>query len=48
MIDAAAKARITKYIDEAESRDGAKVLLDGRSWAGPQGFEVISFILLSQ
>lgn len=40
MVDAGANARIRKYIAEAETRDGATVLLDGRSWNGPAGCEV--------
>jgi len=33
LIDAIAQQRTLQYINEAEQRDGAKVLLDGRSWA---------------
>eukprot|EP00343_Euplotes_focardii_P011234 CAMPEP_0205830906 /NCGR_PEP_ID=MMETSP0206-20130828/42481_1 /ASSEMBLY_ACC=CAM_ASM_000279 /TAXON_ID=36767 /ORGANISM="Euplotes focardii, Strain TN1" /LENGTH=503 /DNA_ID=CAMNT_0053135007 /DNA_START=20 /DNA_END=1528 /DNA_ORIENTATION=+ len=33
VIDQAAQDRILRYINEAETRDGATVLLDGRSWA---------------
>lgn len=40
VIDAGANARIRQYIDEAESRDGATVLLDGRNWTGPDGCKV--------
>lgn len=40
VIDANANARIRQYISEAETRDGAKVLLDGRVWKGPAGCEV--------
>jgi methylmalonic acid semialdehyde dehydrogenase len=39
VIDAGANRRIRQYIDEAESRDGAEVLLDGRDWTGPPGCE---------
>jgi len=39
VIDAVALARITRYIDEAESKYGAKVLVDGRSWAKKYGAE---------
>jgi len=33
VIDEGAKARILKYINESEQRDGARVLVDGRGWA---------------
>lgn len=33
LIDDLSKARVNKYIDEAESRDGATILLDGRGWS---------------
>lgn len=33
VIDAAAKARVLKYVGEAVTRDGAEPLVDGRAWA---------------
>lgn len=36
IIDEIAVQRCHKYIEEAVSRDGAKLLLDGRSWTGKQ------------
>jgi len=49
VIDAAAVARITKYIDEAEA-SGVKLLVDGRSWTGKandgKGFWVGPTVLL--
>jgi len=33
VIDQASKDKILRYINEAESRDGAEVLVDGRKWA---------------
>ncbi|KAJ1562045.1 hypothetical protein HK405_000407, partial [Cladochytrium tenue] len=33
VIDAAAQERISRYVAEAAGRDGADVLLDGRSWS---------------
>jgi len=36
LIEDIAKDRVMKYINEAESRDGASILLDGRSWAKTQ------------
>lgn len=38
MIDQASKDKILRYINEAEARDGASVLVDGRKWAEP-GFK---------
>lgn len=37
LIDDISKTRVLKYINEAESRDGAKVLVDGRSWQEKAG-----------
>jgi malonate-semialdehyde dehydrogenase (acetylating)/methylmalonate-semialdehyde dehydrogenase len=50
VIDGIAQARILKYINEAEKVNGAKVLLDGRSWAAQRtaGFWVGPTILLHQ
>jgi len=47
VIDEAAVQRCHKYIEEAVSRDGAKILLDGRSWTGKQpGYWVGPTIIL--
>jgi len=46
VIDGPSKERILKYINEAEKRDGATVLVDGRSWASKEGFWVGPTILL--
>jgi len=50
LIDDAAKQRVLTYINEAESKYGAKVLLDGRSWSEQrqQGYWVGPTILLHQ
>jgi len=47
VIDQASKDKILRYINEAESRDGAQVLVDGRGWATerPKGFWVGPTIL---
>jgi methylmalonic acid semialdehyde dehydrogenase len=47
VIDQASKDKILRYINEAESRDGAQVLVDGRGWAAarPKGFWVGPTIL---
>ncbi|CAD7963212.1 unnamed protein product [Amoebophrya sp. A25] len=45
VIDEVSKNKILKYIDEAEQRDGAEVLVDGRSWASKEGFWVGPTIL---
>ncbi|CAK0827749.1 unnamed protein product [Prorocentrum cordatum] len=47
VIDQASKDKILRYISEAESRDGAQVLVDGRAWATarPKGFWVGPTIL---
>lgn len=47
VIDLTSKERILKYIDEAETKYGAKVLFDGRSWAKKdKGFWVGPTVLL--
>eukprot|EP00392_Amoebophrya_sp_AT5.2_P002614 g2619.t1 len=46
LIDDISKTRVLKYINEAESRDGAKVLVDGRSWQEKAGFWVGPTVLL--
>ena len=46
VIDQASKTRILRYINEAETRDGAEVLVDGRSWSSKSGFWVGPTILL--
>jgi len=46
VIDEASKTRILRYINEAETRDGAEVLVDGRSWSSKPGFWVGPTILL--
>ncbi|CAD7963782.1 unnamed protein product [Amoebophrya sp. A120] len=46
VIDQLSKDKILRYINEAESRDGAKVLVDGRSWQEKQGFWVGPTVLL--
>ena len=46
VIDEASKTRILRYINEAETRDGAEVLVDGRSWCSKKGFWVGPTILL--
>jgi malonate-semialdehyde dehydrogenase (acetylating)/methylmalonate-semialdehyde dehydrogenase len=48
VIDAASRDRILRYIDEAEQKYGAQVLLDGRPWAKTQssGFWVGPTVLL--
>jgi len=45
VIDQASKDKILRYINEAESRDGAEILVDGRSWASKPGFWVGPTIL---
>jgi methylmalonic acid semialdehyde dehydrogenase len=45
VIDQASKDKITRYINEAEARDGAEVLVDGRPWAEKKGFWVGPTIL---
>merc|ERR1719223_1657789 len=45
VIDQASKDKIMRYINEAEARDGAEVLVDGRSWAEKKGFWVGPTIL---
>merc|ERR1712217_671105 len=40
VIDQASKDKIMRYINEAEQRDGAEILVDGRSWAEKKGFWV--------
>ena len=45
-IDEASKNRILRYINEAESRDGAQVLVDGRSQCTRKGFWIGPTILL--
>ena len=45
-IDEASKHRILRYINEAESRDGAQVLVDGRSQCNRKGFWIGPTILL--
>jgi acyl-CoA reductase-like NAD-dependent aldehyde dehydrogenase len=45
LIDQASKDKVLRYINEAESRDGAQVLVDGRSWAEKPGFWVGPTIL---
>jgi malonate-semialdehyde dehydrogenase (acetylating) / methylmalonate-semialdehyde dehydrogenase len=47
VIDRPSQEKIIRYIDEAESKYGAKVLLDGRPWAKrDQGFWVGPTVLL--
>merc|ERR1719240_1014434 len=46
VIDQASKDKIMRYINEAVDRDGAEILVDGRTWAEkPQGFWVGPTIL---
>merc|ERR1719468_1023138 len=45
VIDQASKDKILRYINEAEKRDGAEVLVDGRAWADKSGFWVGPTIL---
>jgi len=45
VIDQASKDKILRYINEAEQRDGAEVLVDGRRWADRKGFWVGPTIL---
>jgi len=45
VIDQASKDKILRYINEAERRDGAEILVDGRSWAEKKGFWVGPTIL---
>merc|ERR1712072_1651550 len=45
VIDQASKDKIMRYINEAVDRDGAEVLVDGRSWAEKTGFWVGPTIL---
>lgn len=46
VIDETSKTRILRYINEAETRDGAEVLVDGRNWSSKKGFWVGPTILL--
>ena len=46
VIDEASKTRILRYINEAEARDGAKVIVDGRNWSSMKGFWVGPTILM--
>lgn len=46
VIDEASKTRNLRYINEAEARDGAKVMVDGRSWSSMKGFWVGPTILM--
>jgi malonate-semialdehyde dehydrogenase (acetylating) / methylmalonate-semialdehyde dehydrogenase len=47
VIDIMSKEKILKYIDEAETKHGAKILLDGRGWAKKeQGFWVGPTVIL--
>merc|ERR1712217_807454 len=46
VIDQASKDKIMRYINEAEKRDGAEILVDGRSWAEKKGFWVGPTIML--
>jgi len=46
VIDQISKDRILKYINEAESRDGAEILVDGRSWKDQKGYWVGPTIML--
>lgn len=48
VIDQAAKERILRYIEEAETKDGAQVLVDGRGWASRPGYWVGPTILFHQ
>lgn len=45
VIDQASKDKILRYINEAVERDGAEILVDGRSWADRPGFWVGPTIL---
>lgn len=46
VIDEASKTRNLRYINEAEARDGAEVMVDGRSWSSMKGFWVGPTILM--
>ena len=46
LIDEASKIRNLRYINEAEARDGASVLVDGRSWSTMKGFWVGPTVIL--
>jgi len=45
VIDQASKDKILRYINEAVDRDGAEILVDGRSWSEKKGFWVGPTIL---
>jgi len=45
VIDQASKDKIMRYINEAVDRDGAEILVDGRSWGERPGFWVGPTIL---
>jgi malonate-semialdehyde dehydrogenase (acetylating)/methylmalonate-semialdehyde dehydrogenase len=45
LIEQASKDKVLRYINEAEKRDGAEVLVDGRSWADKKGYWVGPTIL---
>lgn len=45
VIDQASKDKILRYINEAVERDGAEILVDGRSWCDKKGFWVGPTIL---
>merc|ERR1719189_333699 len=45
VIDQASKDKILRFINEAVERDGAQILVDGRSWAEKEGFWVGPTIL---
>ena len=38
VIDQGSRDKILRYIQEAEQRDGAEVLVDGRGWAEKEGY----------
>jgi len=46
VIDQQSKDKILRYISEAVERDGAEILVDGRTWADKPGFWVGPTILL--
>merc|ERR1719408_18112 len=45
VIDQASQDKIMRYINEAVDRDGAEILVDGRSWCEKQGFWIGPTIL---